>query len=509
MQNELKWGAFLSYAQTVLQVLIGIVYTPVMIRLLGQSEYGLYNTVSSTIALLSVLNLGFGAAYVRYYARYRHAGDTDGISRLNGLFLIIFAIIGLIALACGLFLTNNLRLVFEDGLTAQEYSTARTLMLLMSINLALSFPFSVFGTIISANERFIFLKVVGMINTALGPMVNLPILLMGFRSTALVVVSLALNILTAGINLYYVLFRLGNKFRFERFDKGLFVSLFTYTAFIAINLIVDQINNGIDKVLLGRYRGTTAVAVYAVGASLYNYYTTISTSISGVFTPRIHKICNDFVVPDQRNGVLTELFIWVGRIQFLILMLFASGFLIFGRAFIRYWAGAGYEESYYVAALLIVSTTIPFIQNLGIEIQRALNQHKFRSVIYAFMALCNLLLTIWLCQLYGAVGATIGTAISLILANGVIMNLYYHRHIGLDIPRFWKSILSALRGMVPAFAAGAVIAKAVRFHSVWVLLAFMVLYSVIYISCIWLFSMNDDEKALVTRMVQKYVRIRS
>jgi O-antigen/teichoic acid export membrane protein len=68
--NQLKWGVVLSYAQMVLGVVISIVYTPVMIRLLGKSEYGLYSTVSSTISMLSILSLGFSASYVRFFFRF-------------------------------------------------------------------------------------------------------------------------------------------------------------------------------------------------------------------------------------------------------------------------------------------------------------------------------------------------------------------------------------------------------------------------------------------------------
>lgn len=35
------------------------------------------------------------------------------------------------------------------------------------------------------------------------------------------------------------------------------------------------------------------------------------------------------------------------------------------------WAGTNYSEAYPITLLLIVPVTIPLIQNLGIEIQRA------------------------------------------------------------------------------------------------------------------------------------------
>ena len=63
-----------------------------LLRLLGQAEYGLYNTVASTISMMSVLNMGFSSSYIRYYSQYKVRKDTQGIETLNGLFLIVFSL---------------------------------------------------------------------------------------------------------------------------------------------------------------------------------------------------------------------------------------------------------------------------------------------------------------------------------------------------------------------------------------------------------------------------------
>ena len=141
------------------------------------------------------------------------------------------------------------------------------------------------------------------------------------------------------------------KFVFHGFEKGIFKSLFSFTIFIAINTLIDQINWNIDKLLLGRFKGTAEVAVYSVGYTLYQCYMMFSTSITGVFTPRIHKIVNTTKdnIEEQRIQ-LTELFNRVGRLQFIILSLIASGIIFFGKFFIvGIWAGNGYDNSYFVA----------------------------------------------------------------------------------------------------------------------------------------------------------------
>ncbi len=506
--NQLKAGSLLSYFQMGLGVIIGLVYTPVMIRQLGQSEYGLYNTVASTVSMLSILSLGFNAGYVRYYAKYRKLDDTNSIYRLNGIYLIVFTVIGAIGLTCGLFLSANLQIVFKDGLTSEEYILAEKLMILLSINLAFSFPMSVFSTIISANERFVFLKIVGMIKTVLSPLVNLPLLLLGVRSVGLVVSSLVFHLITDCLFIYYVFCKLHNRFVFSGFERGLFRGIFTYTIFIAINSIVDMINTNIDRLLLGRFNGTTEVAFYAVGATLYQHYKSISTAISGVFTPKIHRIYNTIDIPTDRDQVLSKLFIKVGRIQCLILMLITSAMVFYGKNFILLWAGKGYEKSYFVTIMIMIPATVPLIQNLGIEIQRAANKHRFRSILYGIMAICNLILTIILCPRYGAIGAMIGTAISLVLANGIMMNIYYYKAINLDIKSFWKSIIKMLLGMIPAILLGLVIKQLFPKGGVLSFGISILLYTIIYCIDVWYLSMNHFEKKLVKSFIGRIVKLK-
>ena len=72
--NQLKAGAALSYLSIALNMVVGLVYTPYLLRMLGQSEYGLYSLAASLIAYLTVLDLGFGNAIVRYTAKFRTEG---------------------------------------------------------------------------------------------------------------------------------------------------------------------------------------------------------------------------------------------------------------------------------------------------------------------------------------------------------------------------------------------------------------------------------------------------
>ena len=71
-------------------MLVGITYTPFLIRMLGQSEYGLYSIVYSVISYLTVMDMGFGNAIVIYTARYINQGNKEKQDKLHGMFMVIY-----------------------------------------------------------------------------------------------------------------------------------------------------------------------------------------------------------------------------------------------------------------------------------------------------------------------------------------------------------------------------------------------------------------------------------
>lgn len=498
-KNQLKAGVILSYVSEFVKIATNLIYTPIMLRLLGKSEYGLYQLVYSVVSYLSLLSLGFGSAYIRYYSKYKVENDDDGVARLNGMFMTIFCTIATICLLCGFCMVYNIKSIFASGLTDAEYGRARILMILMVINLTLTFPATVFNCNVTAHEKFIFQKTIIILQNILNPFLCLPLLIMGVGSVGMVLVTTGLTIGKLLINSWYCFKKLHIRFLFKGFKLSLLKEMFTFTFFIFLNQIINQINWSVDKFLLGRLAGTTAVAVYGVGGTINTMYLQASLSISNVFTPRVHRI----VANNQRDAELTLLFTRVGRLQFMLLSLVLTGFVFLGQPFINFWAGEGYSEAYLVALLLITPCTVPLIQNIGIEIQRAKNKHKARSVVYAAIAIGNVLVSIPLIKYYGPVGAALGTAIALILGNAFFMNWYYHNRLDIDVIYFWKNIFSFLPSFIAPTILGIIIMRYIPVTSFAKVFILAIAYTVVYGISFWILGMNDSEKDILRNILKK------
>lgn len=499
--TQRKLAVILQYAQMLLSILISFIYTPIMLKILGQAEYGIYNLSNSIISYLSLLSLGFGASYIRFYSRYKRQDDELGIGRLNGLFLITFLLIGTVALVCGVLLSENVELFFNDTYTENDKSIAHVLMLFMSVNLALSFPTSVFNSYIMAQERFVFQKLLNIIRTIIGPFLTLPVLLMGWGSIGMVVVTTVVGLFVDVVNILFCISKLKMRFDMSHPDFMLLKEIAGFSVFIAINQVIDQINWMTDKMILGKVCSSSAVAVYTIGAQINTYFTSFSTAISSVFVPQIHRIENTVADEKSRNHAHTELFVKVGRIQFMLLILILTGFIFFGRFFIRIWAGPDYGTSYYVALLLMCPAAIPLIQNIGIEVQRAKNKHQFRSIVYLIMAILNVAISIIFAMQWGEIGAAFGTTISLVIANGVVMNIFYHKVIKLDMLYFWREITKFIPALILPIGSGVILTLCYSFRGVLDFMIFIVVYLLIYCISMYLFGMNQSEKKLITKLL--------
>ena len=503
--NQKKAGVLLSYTSEAIKILTSLLYTPIMLRLLGQSEYGLYQLVGSVVSYLGLLSLGFTSAYVRYFSLARAKGTEKEVERLNGMFMTIFLIIAGIAALCGGVMVRNIRGIFSTGLTDQEYETARILMILMVFNLCISFPNSVFNCIISAHERFFFQRLLTVLQNLLNPFLTLPLLLLGYGSIGMVAVTTAITVAKLGLDAWYVFGKLHARFAFDHFDLMIFKDIGKFTFFIFLNQIIDQVNWSVDRFLLGRMLGTAAVALYSLGAQINTMYVQFSTAISSVFAPQINRM----VAERNDNHELSMLFTRVGRVQFMLLSLILSGFVFVGRPFMVLWGGSkSYAESYYVALLLMIPVTVPLIQNLGIEIQRAKNKHQARSVVYFCIAIANIFLSIPLIRLYGSVGAATGTAIALIAGNILFMNWYYSKKINLEIITYWKSILSVFPAFVLPVLCGSAIQHFIQIDG-WVsLFVSAVIYAAVFCASMWLWGMNLEERKMVERLFRRIARLK-
>ncbi|MEK3885906.1 oligosaccharide flippase family protein [Bacillus sp. FSL K6-3431] len=502
MKNQLKAGAVLSYAALFINSAISIIYTPIMLSLLGQSEYGLYSLASATSGFIGVLNFGLGNALIRYSAKYKALNDEQGCSKLYGLFFIIYGVLGGIALVAGIILTLNADLFFSNSLSIAELHTLKIIMRIMIVNISIGIGLGMFSVIILAHEKFVFQKTVVIISSIISPLLILPFLIMGYGVITMALIITLLNFITIIINIYFCIKKIKIKIIFKKLEKGLFKEIIIFSFYIFLNLIISQLYWSTDQVILGIYSGTIAVSIYTIGVSFTGYFSGFSSAISNVFLSKVSTM----VTQEATDQELSELFIRIGRVQYIIISFALSGFVVFGQEFIYLWVGLEYSESYIIAVIILAPMLVSLIQSMGGVILQAKNMQKFKSVINIFVAIVNVIMSVIFVQWWGVIGCAIATAISFTIGNIVIINIYYWKKISINIPEFWVNILSLSTPLIISLLYGFTLNGEI-IANYWTLLFIKIfVFSLVYIFIIWITGMNNYEKDLIIVPVKRITR---
>lgn len=495
-KNQLKIGAILSYLNIILSIGIGFITAPVLLNSLGKSEYGAYQITAALIGYISVLDLGLHSAVTRYVARYLATKDKRSEENFLAISIGIFTLIGILILIVVAVVYVNVGNIYKSSATDEEINIIKRLLVVMGLNLAISMPGAVFSSIITAYEKFIFSRGCATVKLIARFILLVVTLNMGGKSLSVVMIDFSLNLLMLLLAIVYCFKYLHIRIKLYEIDKRYIISVFSFSIFVFLASITDQINWKVDTTILGIMLGTTAVTYYSIAGSLISYYRNFSGAISGIFLPKATKM----TASGANNSELTDLMISVGRIQLIIIGLILTGFVVIGKEFISLWVGDEYLQAYYWFLIMALPLLIPMTQSIGINILEAKFKHKFRALVYFGIALANISLTILLVKNYGIIGAAVATGLALFVGNNVIINIYYSRVIGLEIGRFFKEVyLKIMPVQMVILAALVALDRITNISGQWAdLIIKGLIICTVYCVIIYLFVMSDKEKRYIT-----------
>lgn len=497
--NERKIGILASYVNIFVQVVIGFLYVPILLHYIGKSEYGLYQLIGSLIAYFGIMDFGLTNAIVRFYAKYHALRDARNMENLLAVALRLYGVVAGLMVAVGGVCYAFLDTIFGGSMTGQELLAAKQLFLLLLFNVAATLLTMLFRAVINANERFLFLKGTELLQLVLQPVLVILVLQEYPYAFSVALVQTILNCILIAARMYYCFARLHISIHFHGWDwellrdfRKLALSLFAVS-------IIDQVFFRTNQVILGIIDGTGAVAVYSIAALIYMNYMSLSTAISGVYLPHVTAM----IARKASMEEISALFIQIGRGQYFLLLLVLTGFVIFGQQFISVWAGPDFLPAYWMTLLIIIPFTIDLIQNVGLSILQALNQYDFRAKVYLGMGVLNLMLAIPLGMKFGGIGCAFSTGLCMFIGNGLVMNWYYAKTVGLAISEFWKQIGKITLAGLVCLAFGQWLNSQLADGSMMRFIGSIGIYVGVYLLVMWYGALNGNEKALIQKALRR------
>lgn len=500
VKNQRGAGFILSYVSILISSVVGILFTPYMISTLGQIEYGLYQLLYATIGYIALLDFGLGGTLTRFILKYRAEGNVKKERTVTTMCVKIYCAFGLIAMIAVSVVSLNLDVIYKETITAENLTYARKIFMIMGFTTSLSLISHAMTGIQTANEKYIVSKTVYIFRQLLR--VVIIIIMFGFKATAMSVV-LADLFVTAVLLLFDVLyckFALKAQLFFGKWDKALFNSLFSFSIFVFLQIVVTQANIGLDKMILGRYADLAFVALYGVVMQLHSLFNSVGNVISSVTLPQISNL----VFSNASVEDTTDCCARYSRYQLHILAPLIGGFVVLGQHFSGLWAPQYDSFSVYMVSLLIIVPQIlESVEGTIFNVMKAKNLQATRSLILFGVMFLHIILSVSFVKVSPVYGPALGTSISFIIGNSILSNIYYHKKVGINIFRYFKKLFA---GILPSLLISILIGFLVNLIPFAGWFGFVVkgsLYVIEYAILVLLLGLDKSEKQLLKKIVKK------
>ena len=474
----------------MLNLVVNFVLTPFMLSHLGASEYGVYKIVQSFTGQLAIMSFGLATVTARYIVVYNTQNKIQ--EKQNFLFIIysISIILAFCVIVAGMILYSFMDRIYVKSLTSQELNTAKVLCLFLIANVAFSILCDSFTGIIRAHEKFIVSNLISTMRLMLRMTSIIILLSIGKKAISIVLTDLIITLIVLLFSHVYSRNILNEKAKLFFVDKTLLKEIFTFSLAVLLQAIVNQVNQNLDNTILGIMTNTSLVTIYSVALTLYNCFISMVTAMSSMFAPKATKL----IASGASSEELTDFVCVPGRIQTMIAFLGILGFMVVGKDFIYLWMGNGLDDVYIITLILILPAVIPLIESVTNTILDAMLKRMARSIVLLCMCIINVVSSIIFIKMFGYIGAALGTALSIVIGHGIIINLYLHKVIGLNIPVMFMKIL---RGIFPAFLISVALGWFISLISCNNLMLFLIkgfLVVMVYSFVMYLIGMNKEEK---------------
>lgn len=417
--------------------------SPVVVRYLGNTGYGVWVLTGTLTGYLGLLDLGVRGAASRYVAKLYTQADHKGSSQVVSSALGIFAVGGVLAIVVAAILAFGVLGIFH--IPAEFQSQARIVLLLTGVSVATSLLGGVFGGVLTGLQRFDISNAIEMVGVALRAVTFVLALKAGQGIVALAWLNVALSVLTGLANLAASLhFYPQLEIRGSHCTREALRMIFSFSAYFFLLVAANRIVLFADVIVIGIFLPVSMITFFAIASNLINYARTLLSGIWTATTPLASSLEASGAQEDLRRMLLS-------RVRFASLLMLPIGitFLLRGRSFIGLWMGPSYAEpSGMVLQILTVYMLITSGNLISNATMLGISKHKTVAPVAMSEAFCKLALSVALIHSYGIYGVAWGTTIPSVVVGTLFWPWYVRRT--LQIPL--RSYALAVWGR-PFFAA--------------------------------------------------------
>jgi len=490
------------YLAILVDAVIGLVVLPYTVSHLGKSAYGLWGLTTSVTTYFTVLQLGYGGAIVKFVAEFRARRNAEALNEVISTMFFVYSAIGVTAYLAAMVIAYFLPQLFnfEPG----QAPIGQMVLLITSAQIALYFPFSVYGGVINGFERFYVNNVVGTVSNIAAAAAQVLVLHLGYGLVEVVMATTTLRTLP------FIVYRFNAqrtfpemRIRLAYFRPNRLRDLTGFSAYLAIIDWASRLNYATDLVVIGMFLTTAAAGVYSVGQRLTDAMLKVTSQLHTLLFPVVVQRAATGEAGAQRN-----LMVKATRFQLAIAVCLATAASADGDVLIRAYFGRDYEASVIILQLLSYVVVLRAWMAMPSTVLKGTGHQRYVAVTSTVCAVANLLLSVVLVKLLGITGVALGTVVPSTLLAALAIFPRACRVVELPLARGYRHIVwrAAWPAVVPTLLLTAT-AHLIPERTIFIL-GHMGLGALVYAALFIIFAMDRDERQWIAAALSQLTQRR-
>lgn len=518
-KKNIALGTIFGYLAIAVSLVYGFFITPMIIKSVGDQNYGLYS-LSTSIINLFLMDFGLGQTISTKLAKLRAANDKQGVERfLAGIFkmyLMVDAIF--VAVIIGLFFATPY--AFKSSYEGEQLITLQYLFLIVGGYSLISLPSSVFNGVIGTYEKFGMIKVFDIIQKLAYLGLSLLSIFLGWGIIGIVCVNVASGLFAIALRFLYM--RAYLKIRLDlrkSITKTERKDVLSFSGWGFIIVLCTRLLVTITPFILASVSDAFAVTIFGLVATIESYVYMFGEVFSGFFMAKIARTEAEGT-EEEKKAHLQALIEKIGKLQFFIIGLILAGFVSVGFEFVQVWMreeGWNYHIFLRIYMCIIVVCAHHIIDLPQIPIKNAMYLHnhiKPLAISQIVKAAINVGLSFWLSSQPGTFGGALGACLSILTANAIgliVDNFMYKKYLGISMGHYFAKTFGT--GSI-TFAITCAVGLGLHFfmpldhHMVIKLLIDGVAVTVVFFVCSIFITFNKEERANYLRIVAELLHIK-
>ncbi len=406
----------------LLTLLISFAALPIVIHFIGLSLYGVWVIIFGLVTMLAIFDLGLGGTFVTQLSMALARDDKRQVRQFLTLSVLFYLLLGALFSPLLYFVVPLLPSWLH--IAPRFWHSVEPLIPWLYGFVFLSQAFSAFTSLAAADQRFALVAVLGVLGqlTNSGSLIFLLIFHVGLP--AFIIALYASWVIPT---LVYVIlsFRILKEWPFTvlwPFPRQLMAQLASFSGWLQINRISNQITNEIDRVLIGIYVSPAAAGVFQIAYRLTRIAKTFPGSLTGTILP----VISHWEATDNHDHI-RHTFRDATRYLVALTLFFGVFFWSCERIIFHFWLAHHYPGEFIAMALLTITVVVNSLTAIGTTILRGIGKPRLESYYAILNAFLKILISLSLASRFKLPGILLGTVLGTVLGSFYFLWLFFRR----------------------------------------------------------------------------------